>query len=63
MAFQKALTAVIAETRRLHALGLRADDAVKQANWGEYAQWFLAEQQGADRHRARSTRNSKGSCK
>ena len=43
--FQAALKAVIAETRRLHALGLRADAAVAQARWGEYGEWFLAEQQ------------------
>ena len=45
VAFQGALRAVIAETRRLYGLGLRADAAVKQANWGPYAEWFLAEQQ------------------
>jgi len=44
--FQKALRAVIAEVKRLHKLGLTADEAVKQANWGPYADWFLAEQQG-----------------
>ena len=27
------------------ASGLRADAAVKQANWGPYAEWFLADQQ------------------
>jgi len=43
--FQAALKAVIAETRRLHALGLRADAAVAQARWGPYGEWFLAEQQ------------------
>jgi glyoxylase-like metal-dependent hydrolase (beta-lactamase superfamily II) len=45
VAFQGALRAVIVETRRLHGLGLRADAAVKQANWGPYAEWFLAGQQ------------------
>lgn len=45
MAFQAALRAVIAETTRLHGLGLRADAAVTRANWGEYAGWFLADQQ------------------
>jgi len=44
--FQKALRAVIAEVKRLHKLGLSADEAAKQANWGPYADWFLAEQQG-----------------
>ena len=43
--FQKALKAVIAEVKRLHALGLSADEAVKQAQWGPYKDWFLAEQQ------------------
>lgn len=44
--FQKALRAVIAEVNRLHKLGLSADEAAKQANWGPYTDWFLAEQQG-----------------
>lgn len=43
--FRTALTAVIAEVQRLHALGRTAEQAVQQANWGEYAGWFLAEQQ------------------
>ena len=43
--FQKALKAVIAEVNRLHKLGLSADDAVKQANWGPYTDWFLRDQQ------------------
>lgn len=46
LAYQKAMQAVIEETRRLHRLGLSAEDAAKQANWGEYAQWMLADQQG-----------------
>jgi cyclase len=45
IAFQGALRAVIAETRRLHEAGLRADAAAKQAKWGEYGEWFLADQQ------------------
>ena len=44
--YQQAMRYVIAEVRRLHKLGLSADDAVKQANWGAYKEWFLAEQQG-----------------
>ena len=44
-AFQEALQHVIGETRRLHRLGLTPDDAAKQANWGGYAQWMLADQQ------------------
>jgi cyclase len=43
--FQKALRAVIAEATRLHALGLSPEDARKQANWGPYAEWFLADSQ------------------
>lgn len=43
--YQKALRAVIAEVNRLHGLGLSADDAVKQAKWGPYQEWFLVDQQ------------------
>ena len=43
--FRKSLVDVIAEVKRLHALGLSADDAIKQASWGPYADWFLAAQQ------------------
>lgn len=43
--FRRALEAVIAEGRRLHALGLSTEDAVKQANWGGYREWFIADQQ------------------
>ena len=46
VAYRDALRAVITEVTRLHAAGLSVDDAVKQANWGKYATWFLAEQQG-----------------
>lgn len=45
VAFRDALTAVIAEVRRLKAAGLTVDQAIAQVNWGPYAQWFLAEQQ------------------
>lgn len=44
--FQKALEAVIAEVRRLHGEGLSAEAAAAKAEWGPYADWFLAEQQG-----------------
>lgn len=44
--FRESLRAVIAEVERLHAAGVPVEEAVKQANWGEYAGWFLAEQQG-----------------
>ncbi len=43
--FRGALVAVITEVTRLHALGLSVDDAIKQANWGEYKEWFLSDQQ------------------
>lgn len=43
--YQRAMRAVIAEVNRLYKLGLPADDAIKQANWGDYKDWFLAEQQ------------------
>jgi glyoxylase-like metal-dependent hydrolase (beta-lactamase superfamily II) len=46
-AFKAALQAVIAESTRLHKLGLSVEDAVKQANWGPYQDWFLREQQAA----------------
>jgi glyoxylase-like metal-dependent hydrolase (beta-lactamase superfamily II) len=46
VAFRQALVAVTAEARRLHALGLAPEDAVKVANWGPYGDWFLAGQQG-----------------
>jgi glyoxylase-like metal-dependent hydrolase (beta-lactamase superfamily II) len=44
--YQKALRFVIAEVNRLHQSGLSADDAITQANWGPYKEWFLADQQG-----------------
>ena len=44
--YQKAMRYVIAEVKRLHKLGVSADDAAKQANWGPYQDWFLVEQQG-----------------
>ena len=34
------------EVKRLHDIGLSADDAIKQANWGAYKEWFIADQQG-----------------
>ena len=43
--FQKALKYVIGEVTRLHKLGLSADDARKQANWGPYKEWILADSQ------------------
>ena len=45
VAFREALVAVIAEVKRLHALGLTAEQASQQANWGQYAGWFLRDSQ------------------
>jgi glyoxylase-like metal-dependent hydrolase (beta-lactamase superfamily II) len=45
-AFRKALAAVIAEATRLYKAGVPVDEAVKKANWGEYASWTLASSQG-----------------
>ena len=45
-AYHKALEAVIAEATRLHKAGVPVDDAIKRANWGEYASWTLAKSQG-----------------
>jgi cyclase len=43
--YQKALKAVIAEVTRLHKLGLSVDDAIKQANWGPYTDWYIRDSQ------------------
>ena len=45
-AYRKAMEAVIAEATRLHKAGLPVDEAIKQANFGEYASWTLAKSQG-----------------
>ena len=45
--FRKALVAVTAEAKRLHAAGMNQEDAGKAANWGPYKDWFLADQQAA----------------
>ncbi|HET6960755.1 MAG TPA: hypothetical protein VFI56_29410, partial [Vicinamibacterales bacterium] len=45
-AYHKAMTAVIAEATRLYKAGVPVDEAIKQANWGEYASWTLASSQG-----------------
>jgi glyoxylase-like metal-dependent hydrolase (beta-lactamase superfamily II) len=44
--YHKAMEAVIAEATRLHKAGVPVEDAVKQANFGEYATWTLAKSQG-----------------
>jgi glyoxylase-like metal-dependent hydrolase (beta-lactamase superfamily II) len=45
-AYHRALEAVIAEATRLHRAGVPVEDAVKQADFGEYAAWTLARSQG-----------------
>lgn len=45
-AYHKALETVIAEATRLHKAGVTVDDAIKQANFGEYTSWTLARSQG-----------------
>ncbi|HLH39342.1 MAG TPA: MBL fold metallo-hydrolase [Bryobacteraceae bacterium] len=44
--YHRALKAVIEEATRLYKAGVPVDEAVKQANWGEYASWTLASSQG-----------------
>jgi aromatic ring-opening dioxygenase LigB subunit len=43
--YQKAMKSVIGEVQRLHKLGLSADEARKQANWGPYKDWYLSDSQ------------------
>lgn len=45
MEYQNAIKYVIAEVTRLHKMGLSAEDAEQQADWGVYADWMLAESQ------------------
>jgi len=45
-AYRQALAAVIAEAKRLHDAGVPVDEAVKQADFGEYKSWRLASSQG-----------------
>jgi len=45
-AYHKAMEAEIAEATRLYKAGVPVDEAIKQANWGEYASWTLASSQG-----------------
>jgi glyoxylase-like metal-dependent hydrolase (beta-lactamase superfamily II) len=46
VACHAALRAVIDEATRLHKAGVPVDDAIKQANFGEYATWTLSSSQG-----------------
>jgi glyoxylase-like metal-dependent hydrolase (beta-lactamase superfamily II) len=45
-AYHRALQAVINEAKRLHDAGVPVEDAIKQANFGEYASWTLSASQG-----------------
>ena len=45
-AYHKALQAVIDQATRLYRAGVSVDDAIKQADWGEYKSWTLAGSQG-----------------
>jgi glyoxylase-like metal-dependent hydrolase (beta-lactamase superfamily II) len=45
-AYRKAMETVIAEATRLYKAGVPVDQAITQANWGEYASWTLASSQG-----------------
>jgi cyclase len=44
--YRQAVAAVMAEATRLHHAGVPVEDAVKQADWREYASWTLASSQG-----------------
>lgn len=44
--YHQALKAVIDEATRLYKAGVPVDQAIKQANWGEYGTWTLASSQG-----------------
>jgi glyoxylase-like metal-dependent hydrolase (beta-lactamase superfamily II) len=46
VAYHNALKAVIAEATRLYKAGVPVEDAIRQANWGEYKSWTLASSQG-----------------
>lgn len=43
--FRRAIQHVIAEGRRLHALGLSPEEAVLRADWGNFGKWMLADTQ------------------
>jgi cyclase len=45
-AYHQALDAVVAEATRLYKAGVPVDDAIKQADFGEYASWTLSKSQG-----------------
>jgi len=43
--YHKAMQAVIAEATRLHSAGVPVDEAIRQANFGEYSSWTLSSSQ------------------
>ena len=43
--FHKALQSMIDEATRLYNAGIPVEDAIKQANWGEYKSWTLSSSQ------------------
>jgi len=45
VAYHRALAAVIAEAKRLHDAGVPVDQAIKQANFGDYTSWTLVSSQ------------------
>jgi cyclase len=45
-AYHRALQYVIDEATRLYKAGVPVEQAVKQANWGDYSSWTLAGSQG-----------------
>jgi glyoxylase-like metal-dependent hydrolase (beta-lactamase superfamily II) len=44
--YHKALESVIGEATRLYKAGVPVDQAIQQADWGEYKSWTLASSQG-----------------
>jgi cyclase len=44
--YHQALQSVIDEATRLYKAGVPVEDAIKQADWGEYKSWTLATSQG-----------------
>ena len=43
--YRDALNYVITEVKRLHATGVAVESAITAANWGQYKEWFIADQQ------------------
>ena len=45
--YRQALVQVIEEAKRLHALGLNAEEAIEQAQFGDLETWSLRSSQGS----------------